>query len=304
MDAFSIAAPRKYTGVIKKYNMDGFKNLIRLEWMTQLALIISTEIESVSETSIQLGIKNSELIATEIMDDDSLSIRTKVAFALIAPITQSAMRMRAIIRRIPEGDLKRNLMPIMSKIGQAGMQSIHTPAHYQSAFPSIGLIGRLCIIAKQMRNEIQSIEKDVEDHKEIMEFNIATEEENQCREEVLKRFPAIVMFPGLGGILLNDELQAYHRNWSEHYFDNVVAGTNFEEGWYSLTAADMHPWINTNMVESEDELSYESIGFVMEKNEEMTLDIIWSMLVDITSFFLKRKIRIARPDNCEVKLYR
>jgi hypothetical protein len=290
--------------VIKKYNMDGFKNLIRMEWMTQLALIISTEIESVSETSIQLGIKNSELIATEIMDDDSLSIRTKVAFALIAPITQSAMRMRAIIRRIPEGDLKRNLMPIMSKIGQAGMQSIHTPAHYQSAFPSIGLIGRLCIIAKQLRNEIQSIEKDVKDQKEMEEFSIETEEENQCREETLKRFPAIIMFPGLGGILLDDEFQNYHRNWSEHYFVNVVAGTNFEEGWYSLTAADMHPWINTSMTEAEDELSYEAIGFTMEKREKMTFDIVWDMLVNITSFLLKRKIKIIRPDNCEVRFYR
>jgi hypothetical protein len=304
MDAFSIAAPRKYTGVIKKYNMDGFKNLIRIEWMTQLALIISTEIESVSETSIQLGIKNSELIATEIMDDDSLSVRTKVAFALIAPITQSAMRMRAIIRRIPEGDLKRNLMPIMSKIGQAGMQSIHTPAHYQSAFPAIGLIGRLCIIAKQLKNEIQSVEKDMDDSMDVGEFSIIVEEKSQCREEVLKRFPAIVMFPGLGGILLDDELQSYHKIWSEHYFNNVVAGTNFEEGWYSLTAADMHPWIDTNMALSVDELSYDSIGFTMERVEKLSADLIWNMLVDITCYFLKKRVMIIKPNSCEVRLYR
>jgi hypothetical protein len=304
MDAFSIAAPRKYTGVIKKYNMDGFKNLIRTEWMTQLALIIATEIESVSETSIQLGIKNSELIATEIMDDDSLSIRTKVAFALISPITQSAMRMRAIIRRIPEGDLKRSLMPIMSKIGQAGMQSIHTPAHYQSAFPSIGLIGRLSIIAKQLKNEIQSIEKSKGEAMEMKDFSLEIEDENQCREETMKRFPAIIMFPGLGGILLEDSFQAYHKIWSEHYFNNVVAGTNFEEGWYSLTAADMHPWLMTDMVESEDELMYESIGFTMVKDRSMTLDDVWLMLESLTSFFLKRKISLIRPDNCEVRFYR
>jgi hypothetical protein len=304
MDAFSVAAPRKYTGSVKRFNQDGFSNMIEKEWITQLTLIVGTEIESISETSIQLGIKNSELIANEIVEDSSLSIRTKIAFALIASITQSAMRMRAIIRKVPEGDFRRTLMPIMSKIGQAGMQTIHTPAHYQSAFPAISLIGRIAVVAKRLKNEIEGVTADDGDAKIIEKFDIKVETDNNCSEEVLKRFPATIMFPGLGGIFMMEDFQAYHRDWSEHYFNNVVSGTNYEDGWYSLTAADMHPWIKLKMLLSEKEDLYESIGFELVKDAKMKLEDLWEMLELLTCFFLKKIIKIEMPAMCAVELYR
>jgi hypothetical protein len=290
MDAFQISGPRKFNGIIKVFNSDGFKVLISTSWVSEFSSLILSEFETLAEVSIDLGIKNSMLLATEIIDDDSISIKTKIAFALIAPITQSAMRMRAIIRRIPESELKRSLIPMLTKIAQAGMQNIHTPAHYQSSFPSMGLIGKLILVVSSLEKNIRLSEE--KESKEVTTYSLEVESKCETNSKPLEMFPSNVMFPGLGGIFMEESMQNSHMDWCRNYFDNVVVGTNFDEGWYSLTAADTHPWFDISIVVNAESKEYESMSFKQVSDTSMTEDNLKKTLVTMLSFRMKRAMTI------------
>jgi hypothetical protein len=293
--AYEITTARNFQGVIKTYNYDGFSVLISDKWIEEFSSLIVNELEIIKEVSINLGIKNSMLLSNEIMDDDSVSSRTKVAFALIAPITQSAMRMRAIIRRIPDSEFRRTLVPMLTKIAQAGMQNVHTPAHYQSAFPSVGLIGRMVILAGSISDSIKQRMESEDESKHTFEYSEKIEALSMVRSKVMSKFPSNLMFPGLGGIYMSDETQSFHKRWSQSYFDKVVVGTSYDEGWYSLTAADKHPWFSVNLILSEDSSIPESLSFTQNSTEKLTFEAVWDSMMSIVSFMLKTEVSIEIP---------
>jgi hypothetical protein len=295
-DAFEISAPRNFKGLVKAFNTDGFAVIISTSWVSEFTSLVVSEIDTIAEVSIDLGIKNSMLLANEIIEDDTISTRTKIAFALVSPITQSAMRMRAIIRRIPESEFRRTLIPMLTKVAQAGMQNVHTPAHYQSAFPSLGLIGRLIIISGEIVKNIKKLDVSGGEEKKIESYSEKDELEPTFMNKPLINFPANVMFPGLGGIYLENNAQTFHKKWSQHYFDDIVVGTNYDEGWYSLTAADKHPWFMIGVIHNDDTGIPESMSFSQKSDEKMTLDHVWEMIEAMTEFMLKREITIEKPE--------
>jgi len=127
-----------------------------------------------------------------------------------------------------DGVVKTSMQTIAAKLGQKGMDNVHTPAHYQTAFPGLALLGRIIIFRKEL-------------------FTLSW-------DEILSS----LYFPGFGGINLDVSLQKKHKEWDRLFYTETVRGTRFNDKWYALKEVDKHPWytwFGNSIGEMNDEMS-------------------------------------------------
>jgi hypothetical protein len=193
----------------------------------------------------------------------------------------------------------------MAVLGQAGMINIHTPAHYASAFPGMALLGRMFMMAKKVKvmmisaNEAMFESEEKADVREEISWTIGTEAECDTQGFYLRRFPDCLMFPGFGGIYLESTLQNYHQAYYEDYYTNIVNGTNYDEDWYSLTAADMHPYLSIGLDLNIDESAVWVMKIKEIKKVKMTTALLWDLFNVVINIVTERTILMGDLDQVE-----
>jgi hypothetical protein len=280
----------------KNFNKDGFMNKLDTDFIGLLSDMLEEHIHDIGEADITLAIRNSQAIANEIIQDKMLSPKNKIAFALISSATQSASRMRMMVNKMEDSLFKQELGPIMTVMGQAGMDFLHTPAHYASAFPGMALIGKLMMIACKIKKQasLSDIDKDEKESKVIDKFvwGIKEESESSNPGRFLIDFPKDIMYPGLGGIFMENNMQNYHMEWYEDYYSNVVTNTKYDRRWYSLVAADMHPFYKMMLDSEMSEGVSWSLKLMESKNKEMTMAILWDLLNQSINYTFRLTVEI------------
>jgi hypothetical protein len=286
----------------KLHNLDGFKNKLTDEFIQVFSEMLDTYSLEIGEVDISMAIRNSEAIANEILSDDMLTIRNKVAFAFISSVTQSANRMRMMVRKMSDSAFKQELGPIMTVLGQAGMQNLHTPSHYASAFPGMSLIGKMMMIGMKMRRQYESSviidEKVAEDEMNIITirteviWSVEEEDTSAIADLHIKRFPETIMFPGFGGIFMEESLQKFHMDWYENFYTNVITTASYDRRWYSLVAADMHPFYKMILNEHEADKTKWHMKVEEVSNTKLTLEMLWELLNLVVNYCFKRSVNM------------
>jgi hypothetical protein len=275
----------------KKYhNRDGFMNVMTSEILLEISKVVNSSAKDMSKADISLAIQNSKELLKDILSDSSFTVQSKISMAMISGITQSAARLKTLFKKLPSSIFKDNLAPLMPHIQQSGRDYLHTPAHYSTAFPGLALMGKLLVESQRIAVELKTFSSGDEKEAYIEKSSWTIEDESEMNFSTLSKFPTCLMFPSLGGCLMDNELQIFHESWYKWFYSEVVVGTNYSESWYSLTAADMHPHYDLELIKSEfEELR---IDLTQITKKKLTKVVLWKLLEITLQYVTKSNVLI------------